>query len=447
MHTLSDKKYIQTKARSLPVYKCLVGKDWEETQITSVIVMRKHTNGNITAGVYHIDLLCLGVKATSFFFNVEEKIIHDYTSNHPHEYEEIEYALAHNIIFAGHDFAMDFDIHPHKDFEITRHILEEDNDDISLIEIPVGKKGIPHLVVLRTTDRPDALAKLKKNAGEGNYYYSVAEEEDFDEYFLENYPPGTVNCQNVQNIETEDLQNEEQVQQRDLMERTYIEAELYTRLLPEEYTYIEPEIEKEWEKKWTATFSDLPAGMTPQQFDEYQEAMDELLDKKYAGSGGAQGKLHLEDRSIDLANRYATNPLLIATFYESSLIMGMNRLETAAKVHAEKIAPHSPMLQISLALVARIQGKTNSYLDTVYSTDNFLDFIPGHTTFHASEFINFALVKMCKCIDEGEIEFAVKFYNLIANSGGTKASLLPIVWGSYTAELKEIVNGEEDDEE
>ena len=66
---LSPKKYIETKVRNLPIYKCLVNKDWDEARIAEIIVMRKHANGNVTAGVYLVDLLCLGIKDTFFFFN------------------------------------------------------------------------------------------------------------------------------------------------------------------------------------------------------------------------------------------------------------------------------------------------------------------------------------------------------------------------------------------
>jgi hypothetical protein len=56
--------------------------------------------------------------------------------------------LAYNITYAGHDFTMDLDIHPHKEFQTTKYILEEDNNDIPLIQIPIGdKKGNPHLLV------------------------------------------------------------------------------------------------------------------------------------------------------------------------------------------------------------------------------------------------------------------------------------------------------------
>ena len=52
MQTLSPRKFVQTKARTLPLSKCMVNKDWEESQIANVSVMRKHANGNVTIGLY-----------------------------------------------------------------------------------------------------------------------------------------------------------------------------------------------------------------------------------------------------------------------------------------------------------------------------------------------------------------------------------------------------------
>ena len=56
---------IRTRARSLPIDRCFVSSDWEESKSANVIVTRKHVNGNITYGIYLVDLLLLGVQACS----------------------------------------------------------------------------------------------------------------------------------------------------------------------------------------------------------------------------------------------------------------------------------------------------------------------------------------------------------------------------------------------
>ena len=146
-HQLSPEKYIQTRVRSLPISKCFVTTDWEEFGIANVVVTRKHVNGNITAGIYLVDLFCLGIKDTFYFFNEPEEELFEKINIERSYLQEVDYNLAHNIIYAGHDFAIEFDIQPHKTFSITKFILEEDNDAIPVIDIPVGdENGNPHLM-------------------------------------------------------------------------------------------------------------------------------------------------------------------------------------------------------------------------------------------------------------------------------------------------------------
>lgn len=112
MQNLSPKKFIETRVRQLPIYKCLVNYGWQKSHLADVIVMRRHNNGNVTCGVYLVDLLCLGVKDTFYMFNISEDEVFEQMNVSINYFENIDYELAHNIIYAGHDFAMDYDIHP-----------------------------------------------------------------------------------------------------------------------------------------------------------------------------------------------------------------------------------------------------------------------------------------------------------------------------------------------
>ncbi len=66
---LSPGKYIQTKARALPVHECLINPDWHSSGMATVLVSRQQPSGNILVGVYIVDVLCLGLKITYFYFN------------------------------------------------------------------------------------------------------------------------------------------------------------------------------------------------------------------------------------------------------------------------------------------------------------------------------------------------------------------------------------------
>ncbi len=140
---LSPKKYIVTRARKLPVYKCLISKDWEGAGMATVVIMRKHVNDHVTAAFYLVDLLALGVKDTHFVFNVHEQDCMDLIPRSESMLKEIPYVLAHNIIYGAVAFAEEHGYKQHKDFEITQYLLEEDTDDIEQIDVPFGKNGKP----------------------------------------------------------------------------------------------------------------------------------------------------------------------------------------------------------------------------------------------------------------------------------------------------------------
>lgn len=179
----SPEKYIQTRARTLTISRCLVNADWETSKIAHVIVIRRHTNGNFTFAGYLVDLLCLGVKDTYYRFNQPEDELKDWLNRYGQETEmiEIAYPLAHNIIFAGNDWATEYHIPQHPDFvNITSYLLEEDDEKIPLTEIHTGDEdGLPHLIVHPDNRQTLALSRLKEYAGEGGYHYTVLEEDEF----------------------------------------------------------------------------------------------------------------------------------------------------------------------------------------------------------------------------------------------------------------------------
>ena len=159
---------IRTRARSLPVEKCMVGSDWKESQMAIVIVSRKHTNGNVTYGMYLVDLLLKGVKDCEYAFNKSSS-----------EFEkrfkglkllDCDYTLAHNIIYEGITFAENCGFEPCKDFTKTGiYILEEDSDDIPTMDIPLGEDGVPIVFVTPDNDQKREIAILEKTVGIVNF--------------------------------------------------------------------------------------------------------------------------------------------------------------------------------------------------------------------------------------------------------------------------------------
>lgn len=142
---LSPLNYIKTKARTLPIDKCYVNAEWKESGMANVFVIRRHTTGNRTVGIYLVDLFALGTKKTFFQFNQPEKVINQLLSKA--DFVEIEYNLAHTIIYRGNEYAIEHGFKIHKDFiNLTQYILEADDDRIPLIDIEFGKNGKPLVI-------------------------------------------------------------------------------------------------------------------------------------------------------------------------------------------------------------------------------------------------------------------------------------------------------------
>jgi len=144
----SPENYIKTRARSLPLEACYINEKWKDLGLASIIIVRKHTTGNLTIGIYLVDIFALGTKDTFFRFNVEplqlEEILEHASSE---KMIQVDYVLVHNIIFGANAFAEDNGYKVCKEFTLTQNILEEDTDEIELMDIEFGKDGQPFLIL------------------------------------------------------------------------------------------------------------------------------------------------------------------------------------------------------------------------------------------------------------------------------------------------------------
>ena len=183
---LTPENYIRTKGRSLPLYECRINSNWEVAQEASCLVARKHNNGNITYCLYLVDLLCLGVKDTHYVFNESERQYKEFIVEREEDIqmEIVDYALVHNIIRAGIEFAGEYEFKPCKDYlNLTRYFLEKDTDNIELIEIECGDDdGRPVYLYDSFTpvsEKNRIIAQLERTAGADNY--TIIDEDEIDE--------------------------------------------------------------------------------------------------------------------------------------------------------------------------------------------------------------------------------------------------------------------------
>lgn len=175
---LSAEKYIRTKAGSLPFGECYVNETWKEKGMAVVFVSRIMPSGKFIIGVYNVDIFCLGLKDTLYRFALDDFERREFLKRVLDGFGNIlplEPNQAHNIIYGAVDYAEELGFKPHKDFKLTEYLLDPDLIDDGIDEIEFGMNGKPHYISGPFDNAGKILEILNRTAGEGNYYYTIAE--------------------------------------------------------------------------------------------------------------------------------------------------------------------------------------------------------------------------------------------------------------------------------
>jgi len=185
-----------------------------------MVVSRKRSSGNLVAATYIVDLTCLGVKDTSFIYDIDaysyQENIKGMEQGMGLKFAKIESSLAHNIIYGAVEFAEDCGFEPHKDFtNITEYLLDP-VESIDYIEVHFGAEdGKPSFFEGPYDDGEKIIATLRKTVGEGNFYFtsSIPQPIDYDydnttrfmskEEIVETYLPNDKVNEKMKNFELE----------------------------------------------------------------------------------------------------------------------------------------------------------------------------------------------------------------------------------------------------
>jgi hypothetical protein len=181
---LSPENYIRQRARNLPIYKCLISENWKKSNVATIFIVRQHVSGNLTFATYVVDLMCMGVKDSTYKYNMPEEVLqalHENAGKNNMTLVEIPYELAHNIIYSAVEYAAEYGFEPVPEFtSVTQYLLEDDDDTIPLIDIHCGGRDGKPLYINTGFDSPakeqQTLKQLEKTAGPGNYNYMLPED-------------------------------------------------------------------------------------------------------------------------------------------------------------------------------------------------------------------------------------------------------------------------------
>jgi len=172
---LKPENYIRKHARKIPIHECLVDKKWRQDQFSPIVVSRKKRNGDLIVGTYIVDMQCLGVKDTDFYFDMTEfeygKLVSFMEQNMGLRLQNIDPVLCFNIIYGAVEFAEDCGFQPHKGFDITEYLLD-DVATIEFMEVPLGgKDGKPIFIAGPFDNSEKILATLERTKGHGNFEF------------------------------------------------------------------------------------------------------------------------------------------------------------------------------------------------------------------------------------------------------------------------------------
>jgi len=176
----SSPRALVKRARQYPIKECLINEDWDTAQTSNLVriwITRELPDGTLILGSYLVDRLCLGLKDTFYktnlplsqYYRLIDELFFDVAPQTCPP--ELAPELAHQMIYEGIDYAAQFDLKPHKDFELSRYILEKRGTLDTPYSLTFGIDGKPMFASGPYDDEDAILAKLRKHAGQGNFYY------------------------------------------------------------------------------------------------------------------------------------------------------------------------------------------------------------------------------------------------------------------------------------
>lgn len=186
---LTGPRALLKQSAQWPLYECLLSEDWQETlTLTQILVARRSPSGQIAAGVFLVDLACLGVKsAFARLFDSQR------------EYRELRRRLTAQMRMKSADlnlvakiireaiaYARQFGFEPDPDYRDAMIVLGDADPDACPIPIPLGKDGKPFYIPGPYDNAPRIMNQLARRLGpDGFGYLIVLEAPDEDEYEYE----------------------------------------------------------------------------------------------------------------------------------------------------------------------------------------------------------------------------------------------------------------------
>ena len=166
-------------AAGWPVYDVLLSHGWEQQAalITILIARRSEKAGKVAAGMFLVDLACLGVKSAQvkLFKDVPEYVAG--LRAHAQRLQPMgpaDFNLAAKIIFTGLTYAASLGFKPDPVFAQAEPLLSGADPAASPTPVPTGgPEGKPFFVSGPNDNPRRVVDHLTRTVGVGNFHYMV----------------------------------------------------------------------------------------------------------------------------------------------------------------------------------------------------------------------------------------------------------------------------------
>lgn len=168
--------YKTSDLTKFPLHKCYIGKNWQKSGMSNVVVTRKAFNDSLIAGVYLVDIWCLGVKDAFIRKNLDSDDLRYLCSNISSANDgviEISYEDARSIILGSLNYAAKIGIKPHPDWHSSNNMIEPTRTYEDKFEF--GKNGKPFYVA-GPHDKNVEAGYIKKVSAAGVHYIAAVDE-------------------------------------------------------------------------------------------------------------------------------------------------------------------------------------------------------------------------------------------------------------------------------
>lgn len=164
-----------------PIHECYVNENLMapgyDQGMGTVIVSRLASGGMVAAGVYLLDVFCLGVKDSFARLLTREEFRQLLSQTRLQEpIKKVEPAVAKKLIEDAVAYARSIGFEPHPDFRPARKLLEDIDASVCTMEFTFGDRGKPHFI----SGPYDSQARirqigdtLERTCGKDNYNITI----------------------------------------------------------------------------------------------------------------------------------------------------------------------------------------------------------------------------------------------------------------------------------